>query len=108
MSLRFDRHDTLKIANSAFDYLSQKDMYYQYPQMYYDFRCGDTRICIGRKKIRSENHYFVSCDGFKPSSVCKVPVTEFGFGDYDSIENALTGFYEIVYDFILTYSHILL
>lgn len=107
MTLRFDRHESLKIANSAFDYLTQKAMYYTYPQMYYDFRCADTRICIGRKSVHKEDHYFISCDGFTPSSMCKVKPSEFGYGDYKAITEALNGFYEIVYDFILAFSHIL-
>lgn len=104
IQIRIDRHETLKIAKSVFDYVTQKEMYLGNPHLFYDFRCADTRICIGRTYKHGKNNYFVSVCGYKPSTVCKTKTSEFGYGQADTLEAILNDFYEVVYDFILTYS----
>lgn len=103
MELRIDRHDTLQIAKSIFDYESQKDMYYHYPHMYYDFRFGDVRICIGRKKYHNKDEYFVNCCGFTPASRFNGNIGHFGYGCADDLESILTLYSDIVNDFLLTH-----
>lgn len=103
MCLRIDRHDTLQIARSVFDYESQKDMYFHYPHMYYDFRCGDTRICIGRKTYKNKDEYFVNCCGFNPNYRFNKYVSHFGYGSSETLDGVLTLFCEIVNDFVSTH-----
>lgn len=103
MTLRYERHDTLTIAKSVFDYVTQKEMYIHYPHMYYDFRFGDTRICVGKKHFKGKNLYFVNVCGFRPQSHQVLShVHELGFFASESIESVLEGFSEIVREFILT------
>lgn len=103
MNLRFERSKTLTIAKSVFDYVTQKELYIHYPHMYYDFRFCDTRICVGKKRFRGQNLYFVNVCGFSPkSSTVLSHVHELGFYAYPDIERVLDGFSEIVREFILT------
>lgn len=102
MTLRFDRHETLNIATSVYDYVTQKEMYIHYPHMYYDFRFGDTRICIGKVHKHGALHYFVNVCGFKPSPILNKYISEYGYGDGDSVESVFSVFCEIIRDFILT------
>lgn len=103
MTLRFERHDTLAIARSVFDYVTQKEMYLHYPHMYYDFRFGDTRICIGKKHFKGKNLYFVNVCGFHPQSHQVLShVHELGFFASENITDVLEGFSEVVREFILT------
>lgn len=102
MYMRFERHESLQIAKSVFDYLSQKDQYAAYPHMYYDFRVGDTRISVACKKSHGKRHYFVNVVGFRPDEFRFNPhISEFGYGDFESVEASLPLFFEIVRDFIL-------
>ena len=103
MTLRFDRHDTLQIAKSVFDYVTQREMYNFYPHMYYDFRFGDSRICIGLSRANNEAHYFVKNVGCVLDSRFNEYISSFGYGDFDDIESAKTLFSEIVRDFILAH-----
>lgn len=100
MQLRFERHETLQIAKSQFDYVTQKEMYTIYPQMYYDFRFGDTRICIGCNRKNNAKHYFVSCVGYKASYKFNKDISEFGYGNFEKIEEAQTLMQAIIYDFL--------
>lgn len=103
MTLRFDRKDTLTIAKSVFDYVTQKEMYVHYPHMYFDFRFDDTRICIGKKHIHGKNVYFVSVCGYSPtSSVVLSHASDIGFFANESLETVQSGFCEVVREFILT------
>lgn len=103
MELRINRHDTLQIAKSIFDYESQKNMYYHYPHMYYDFRCGDVRICIARKKYKKDDEYFVNVCGFNPNGKFNEWIGHYGYGQFESLEDTLGLFYEIIRDFISTH-----
>lgn len=105
IQLRIDRHETLQISRSVFDYVTQKEMYLHNPYMFYDFRCADTRICIGRIYKHGKDNYFVSVCGYTPTTLCKTKPSEFGWGRADTLEAILNDFYEVIYDFILTYSH---
>lgn len=102
MEKRFERHETLNIARSVFDYATQKEMYTIYPYMYYDFRVADTRICIGCNRKKKDKIYFVSVVGFKPDPRFNKYISEYGWGAEESIEKALRLFYEIIYDFSST------
>lgn len=103
MTLRFERHDTLSIAKSVFDYVTQKEMYIHYPHLYYDFRFGDTRICVGKKHFKGKNLYFVNVCGFHPQSGRVLShVHELGFFASEDINEVLEGFSEVVREFILT------
>ena len=103
MNLRFERSKTLTIAKSVFDYVTQKEMYFHYPHMYYDFRFSDTRICIGKKHYKGENLYFVNVCGFSPASSSVLSHSHpLGFYAYSDIERVQEGFCEIVREFILT------
>lgn len=100
MILRYDRHETLQIAKSTFDYITQREMYAVYPNMYYDFRFGDTRICIGQKRKNNKKKYFVSCVGYKPSWKFNKLITELGYGEFEDIEEAKKLMFGIVDDFL--------
>lgn len=102
IELRMSRSETLQIAKSVFDYEEQKEMYIHYPHMYYDFRFGDTRICIGRKKYKSNNEYFVNCCNFTPNGRFNGSIGHFGYGHSEDIKGVLTLFCDIVNDFLLT------
>lgn len=103
IEMRFARHETITIARSVFDYISQRELYFEYPHMYYDFRFGDTRICIGKKKKHGFPHYFVNVVGFNPDSRFSKYISEFGYGDSDTVEGVFSVFCELVRDFILTH-----
>lgn len=102
MEMRIDRRETLQIAKSIFDYESQKEMYFHYPQMYYDFRFGDVRICIGRKKYKNTDEYFVNCCGFTPNERFNSTIGHYGYGCSETLDGVLTLFSDIVNDFLLT------
>lgn len=103
MNLRFERSKTLCIAKSVFDYATQRELYIHYPHMYYDLRFGDVRICVGKKRFRGKNLYFVNCCGWHPTSKYFMDNSnELGYFPNESIEFVLSGFSEIVRDFILT------
>lgn len=103
MNLRFERSKTLTIAKSVFDYVTQKEMYFHYPHMYYDLRFGDVRICVGKKRFRGKNLYFVSCCGWRPVSKHFMDNSnELGYFPDEDVNKVLEGFAEIVRDFILT------
>lgn len=101
MDLRQSRSQTLQIAKSVFDYESQQDFYIQYPHMYYDFRFGDTRICIGRKQYKKKDEYFVNCCGYNPPNEFLKDVGHFGFGSSDTLDGVKTLFCDIIRSFIL-------
>lgn len=107
MKLRFDRHETIQIAKSVFDYAAQKELYQQSPQLFYDFRCGDARIAITRKYKNGKQNYFITVLGYRPSNMCKVKTNEFGWGLAETIDGVLEDFYELIYDFTLNHSNIL-
>lgn len=102
MELRQVRRDTLQVARSIFDYESQKDYYLSYPHLYYDFRFGDSRICVGCKNYHGQKEYFVNCAGYNPSARFNSYIGHFGYGHSDTLEGVLTLFSDIVRDFILT------
>lgn len=103
MNLRFERSKTLCIAKSVFDYATQRELYIHYPHMYYDLRFGDVRICVGKKRFHGKNLYFVNCCGWRPNSKHFMDNSnELGYFPNESIEPVLSGFSEIVRDFILT------
>lgn len=104
MESRWNRHSTLQIAKSVFDYCTQREDYYRFPQHYFDFRSGDTRICIGREK----HEYFVHSN-YIPSEYVKAHFTNAkGYGSFESPDKAVELFYNIVYDFILARNNSLL
>lgn len=101
IELRVTRHETIQIAKSVFDYESQKDLYFQYPHMFYDFRCDDVRICIAKKVYRRHDEYFVNCVGFNPTHERFADtVGHFGYGHSDTLNGVLTLFCDIVNDFL--------
>lgn len=102
MTLRFDRHDTLQIARSVFDYVSQKEMYHVYPHMYYDCRFGDWRICIGCNREHNKHVYFVSVSGTTVDPRFNSWISDYGYGSFETIEEAITLFSEIVHDKLST------
>lgn len=103
MNLRFERSKTLTISKSVFDYVSQREMYVHYPHMYYDLRFGDVRICVGKKRFKGKNLYFVNCCGWQPTKTEFMQnSSEIGFFPNEDINKVLEGFSEIVRDFILT------
>lgn len=103
IELRMSRSESLQISKSVFDYEEQKEFYIHYPHMYYDFRYGDVRICIGRKKYKKNNEYFVNCCGFTPDSRYNGFIGHFGYGSSDTLNGVLTLFSDIVNDFLLTH-----
>lgn len=103
MNLRFERSKTLTIAKSVFDYVTQKEMYFYYPHMYYDMRFGDVRICVGKKRFHGKNLYFVSCCGWRPVGKHFMDHSnELGYFPDEDVNKVLEGFAEVVKDFILT------
>lgn len=102
MDLRQTRSKTLQIAKSVFDYESQQDFYQQYPHLYYDFRFGDVRICIGCRKYKRDLEYFVNCCGWNPPEQFSPYVGHFGYGSGKTAEDVFPLFSDIVGDFIST------
>lgn len=101
MTLRFQRCNTLQIAKSVFDYVTQREFYAIYPNNYFDFRSGDTRICIGQKHKHGKNNYFVAVYGYKPSPEFNKEISEFGYGAYEKLGEAKKLFFRMVDDFLL-------
>lgn len=95
ISHRLDRHDTLQVARSVFDYVSQKEMYHVYPHLYYDLRFGDWRICIGNNREHRNNVYFVSVSGRQIDSRFNKYISDYGYGSYETLEEAITLFSDI-------------
>lgn len=103
MNLRFERSKTICIAKSVFDYVTQKELYFHYPHMYYDLRFGDVRICVAKKRFKGKNLYFVNCCGWRPVSKHFMNNSnELGYFPNEDVNKVLEGFSEIVRDFILT------
>lgn len=103
MNLRFERSKSLTISKSVFDYVTQREMYIHYPHMYYDLRFGDVRICVGKKRFKGKNLYFVNCCGWQPTKKEFMQnSSEIGFFPNEDINKVLEGFSEIIRDFILS------
>lgn len=100
MLLRMERRDTLQVAKSVFDYVSQKEMYFTYPHLYYDCRFGDWRICIGCNRAHRGHHYYVSVSGVSVNARFNEYISEYGYGDFDSFEKCVDLFAEIVDDIL--------
>lgn len=92
---RYIRHETVQLAKSIFDYCSQKDEYFQFPQHYYDYRSGDVRICIARYR----HEYYIKVFGWKPSISLYKYVHPHGFGSFPTPQEALGAFNDFVHDF---------
>lgn len=101
MELRMERHDTLQVAKSVFDYVSQKEMYFVYPYLYYDFRFGDWRVCIACYREHKAHRYYICVSGTTPPSRFNAYITDLGYGDFETLEEAITLFSEIIHDLLL-------
>lgn len=101
MTLRYERHDTLQVAKSVFDYVSQKEMYFVYPHLYYDCRFGDWRVCIACYREHKKHRYYVCVSGIIPPARFNPYITSLGYGDFESLEEAVTLFSEIIHDLLL-------
>lgn len=90
---RWERHLTTQIARSVFDFYSTQKLALTYPQLIYDFRSDEVRICI----VRRGSEYFCSIVGWKP------PVHRFrdyvhdkGYGPYPDVPSARRAYIDLV------------
>ena len=97
---RAERRQTVQISKSLFDYYDRKTDLKVVPQKYYDFRYGEYRICL----FRYLNKISVLTVGFRypDKPFREVPYTGSGFlyGEFNTYDQALDLFREIVYYFV--------
>lgn len=102
MLIRFQHHDQMQIAKSVFDYVTQKETYSVFPNLYYDYRLGDCRICIGCSRRNNTRKYYVSVVGTTVNPRFNSYITDLGYGAFDALEEAITLFNDIIHDFTST------
>lgn len=108
---RFVHKETTHIAKSVFNYVEKKDLLYYQPQLFYDFRFGDIRICIAPSydsKNRIHN-YYIQFHNYKPDFNNKYFASllkryHYGFDGrfymFDTLDDAIKQFNEFVLDCI--------
>lgn len=102
---RHNRFETVQIAKSVFDYCSKRDLTLQYPQEMYDFRFGDSRICIARRKDEHrKDFYTVTCLGWRPSFRHNPFMNDYGYYHSETLDGVFSHFVDIVHDFCLEHS----
>ena len=109
---RFVHKETTHIAKSVFNYVEKKDLLYYQPQLFYDFRFGDIRICIAPDYDAKDrlHHYYIQFHNYKPDFVHNkyfsslLKKYHYGFDGrfymFDTLDDAIKQFNEFVLDCI--------
>lgn len=99
ISKRFERHETIQIAKSVFDYVTSKEMALEYPHTRYCMACGDVKIFIKKIKVKNSRRYCVCCLGYLPNYRHNQYRNDFGYYDFESLEEAIKPFLDICHEF---------
>lgn len=112
MQNRYVHKESTQIAKSVFNYVERKDMLYTNPQCFYDFRFGDSRICIAPEYCRelSVHHYYLQFHNYKPDFLHNRYLASLlkhydycadgRFGNFVNLSDAIKEFQEFVNDCI--------
>ena len=97
---RAERRQTVQISKSLFDYVERCRVLDICPQEFYDFRCGDYRICIYRYKKR----FSILCVGFEYIQRYYLRKNYEGLGnlyyEFATLKEVIPYYYSVVYYFL--------
>lgn len=99
---RYERHETIQIAKSVFDYVTQKEMSLEYPHTRYCFACGDVKIFVKKLHLHNSRFYTVVSLGWLPHSRFNEYRNDHGYYLSETLESILTHYVDIVNDFTRT------
>lgn len=109
---RFEHKESTHIAKSVFDYVEKRDLLYIHPQCFYDFRFGDSRICIASdySKDLDVRAYYIQFHNYQPDFLNNRYLASLlkhyhyssdgRFGNFTDLDSAIKEFQEFVNDCI--------
>ncbi|AXH76317.1 MAG: hypothetical protein [Microviridae sp.] len=97
---RAERRQTVQLSSSLFDYVERCRHLDLVPQDFYDFRCGDYRVCIYRYKKK----FSVLCVGFEYFNryFLRKDYSSLGslYFEFDTLKEVIPYFYSVVFYFL--------